>query len=204
MSLEKLKEEILSDAEAQVSEILSKAEEEAKKILEDAKSKAEMEKNRRREAVLKRMAEKESAAISLAKIEGKRFILEVKESVLNELYNRVKNELEKLERDQKYLDMLARFTVEAVKELDSNKVYIQLNKGDTELIKKNWQKFVYKVSKELGNVDIELMDEPIDIMGGLVAHSEDGTKIFNSSLDARLERLFKSERNLILTKLFGE
>jgi vacuolar-type H+-ATPase subunit E/Vma4 len=163
-----------------------------------------LEKNRRREALLKRMAEKESAAVSLAKIEGKKLILEVKESILNELYKRVKSSLEQLERDDRYLDNLARFAVEAVREIGSSKVYIQLNETDRDLIKKEWRKFIYKVSKELGNIDIELMDKSIDIMGGLLAYSEDGAQIFNNSLDARLERIFSSERNMILTRLFGE
>lgn len=202
--MEKLKEEILGDAETQVKEIISKAEEEAKKIIGDAKSKAEMERNRRKEALLKRMAEKESATISLARIEGKKLILEVKESILNELYKKVRESLEAMDRDDKYLDILSRLAVKAIKEIGSNKVFIQLNDRDREFLKKRWRKFINKVSGELENVDIELMDGPINIMGGLLAYSEGGEKIYNNSLDARLEEIFRSERNVILTRLFGE
>jgi|Deesub1362B_J571_1020462.scaffolds.fasta_scaffold00003_458 V/A-type H+-transporting ATPase subunit E len=204
MSLDRLKEEILGDAELQVKEILSKAEEEANKILEEARNKAELEKARRKEAVKKRLLEKESAAVSLANIEGKKLLLDVKESIINDLYDKIKERLLNISRDDAYMNSLIKLAVEAIKAVGTSSINIQLNHKDKEFVEKNWNKFYKSIAKEVGNVEIHVVNDPLNILGGVVVSSRDGTIIYNNSLDSRLERIFKDERNELINILFGE
>ncbi|MCD6155070.1 MAG: hypothetical protein J7J22_04820 [Candidatus Verstraetearchaeota archaeon] len=204
MSLEKLKSEILEDAEATIKRILSQADEEVKDIISEAERTAELIKQRRREEILKRMEEKEKAVLSRARLSGKRLLLLTEEELFRKVYEEVKDKLANLDRDEAYLKVLINYIVEAVNALKENKIILSLNAKDKLFLKEHMDRVLETVEAKTGNVELMLSDEDLDIMGGIIAYTVDGSKIYNNSLDARLKMIMDDYRSKIMNILLGE
>jgi len=204
LSLEKLKQEILEDAEKTIKKILSNAEKEASKILAEAEKNAELIKNQRREEVVKAMREKERAVLSMAKIDGKKLLFSTQEELFEQVFKEAKNRLSKVKRDSKYLKILIDYIKDGIKELESNNIILILNKKDKAFVKKYLNKIVSEIKKDNANITLELSEESADIMGGVILQTSDGSKIYNNSFDARLNNVMDNYRNEIMNILFGE
>ncbi len=204
MSLEKLKSEILGNAEATIKRILSQADEEVKNIISEAERTAELIKQRRREEILKRLKEKEKAVLSRARLSGKRLLLLTEEELFRKVYEEVKDKLANLDRDEEYLKVLVNYIVEAVKALKENKIILSLNAKDKLFLKEHMDRVLEAVKAKTGNVELMLSDEDLDIVGGVIAYTVDGFKIYNNSLDARLKMIMDDYRSKIMNILLGE
>jgi len=204
MSLEKLKSEILGNTEATIKRILSQADEEVKDIISEAERTAELIKQRRREEILKRLKEKEKAVLSRARLSGKRLLLLTEEELFRKVYEEVKDKLANLDRDEEYLKVLVNYIVEAVKALKENKIILSLNAKDKLFLKEHMDRVLEAVKAKTGNVELMLSDEDLDIVGGVIAYTVDGSKIYNNSLDARLKMIMDDYRSKIMNILLGE
>lgn len=204
MSVEKLKEEILKETEKVIKEIIDNAEKEAKKIIEAANEKAKSIVETKKQEIIKKLSEKEKAILALAKLEGKRLILEMETKLLNETVKRAVDKLSKIKRDEKYLEFLAKLTIEAMDYIGSSEVSIQLNDVDKGFLSSNWSKFVSKIKAKYPNVNLNIDNRTVKILGGVILQSKDRTKIYNNSIDAKLNRIIEEERGNIISILMGE
>jgi len=208
MSKESLKIYIKSRVEEEEKKIISEAENTANKIFEEAKGKTVRVKDEKFRKVKKEMDEKEKAEISMAKMDGRKRVMDVKEEILKKTYDEVEKRLKNFssgKTSEKYQDILTTLAIEAVSNMDSKEVRISANKNDLDALRKNIQVIESTVLKMRGNkVDIELDNKAIDTIGGVIAHSIDGKQIHNNTLEAGLRRTFEELRGKILTMLFGE
>lgn len=204
MSIEKLREEILRDTEKTVTEILSKAREEAEKIRKNAEEQAKLNIESRKQEILKKFSERERAEVALARLEGKKALLEVETKLLNEAISRAREKLANYQRDNNYLKIMINLALEALDNIGSDHVVILVNKNDISFLKENWKNFTSELMSKHPNIKIELGKDPIRIMGGLIVTSVDGVKIFNNSFDARLNRIISEERGKLSSILLGE
>ncbi|PCN51211.1 hypothetical protein B6U99_00245 [Candidatus Geothermarchaeota archaeon ex4572_27] len=204
MSAEKLKEEIFKETEATVNEILGKAREEAEKVIAEARERAKSIMEARKQEVLKKYADVERARLAMAKLEGRKLVLETETRLVEEAVKEARARLAKVERDDKYLDILVRLTCEAIENVGEGEVILYVNKEDIEFLNKRWDAFVSKVWEKHPKVSMKLSKEPTEIMGGVIVSSTDGLKIYNNSFDARLNRVIEGERGRIVSILLGE
>ncbi|MEM3437038.1 MAG: V-type ATP synthase subunit E family protein [Nitrososphaerales archaeon] len=207
MSKENLKLYIQSKANEEVKRIIEEAESKAAKIIEEAESKAAKIRDERLKKVKKEMDEKEKAGISFAKMDGRKKVMDVKESFLKRSFDEVEKRLKSFsnEMNEKYQNVLINLTIEALSNIDSKEFKISANKSDLDILKKNVQLIKDAISKIKGSeVYIEFDDKAIATIGGIIAYSKDGKQIYNNTFEARLIRTFEEWKGKLLTMLFEE
>ena len=203
MSVEKLREEILKDTEEAVSEILSKAREEAEKVKKNAEEQAKLNIENKKQEIMKKYSEKERAELALARLEGKKILLEVETKLLDEAINKARDVLASYKRDDNYFNVMVNLALEAIGNIGSNEVLISVNKDDYSFLEKRWRRFTAQLKSKYPDIKVKLNKEAAKIMGGLIATSSDGAKIFNNSFDARLNRVISEERGKLASILLG-
>ncbi|MCP8304007.1 MAG: hypothetical protein H3Z50_00820 [archaeon] len=208
MSKESLKLYIKDRTEEEVKKIVSEAENAADKIIGEARSKIARIKDEKLRKVKKEMDEKEKAEISLTKMDGRRRVMEVKEEFLKKTFDEVKKRLKNFsssKTNERYQDILTALAIEAMSGIESKEVKISANKGDLDFLRKNTQVIKSALSKMKGSeVDMELDGKAIDTIGGVIAYSMDGKKIYNNTLETRLGKVFEEVKGKILNVLFEE
>lgn len=207
MSLEALKNEILKSANSRKEEILKEAREKAEKIIEDAKEKAEKIVARKRESVIKNLSEKKKAALAVTRLEGKKKVMMKKGEIVKLVFDEVRKKLStfKKEEPKRYVDVITSYIIESLEGWSVDEVNIRVSKEDYDLIKKNLKKISDKVSDRVGRkIVINLLDEPVDILGGVVVSDKEDKVFYTNTFDSRLIRLYEEERDEVLNILFGE
>jgi len=207
MSLEALKNEILKSANSRKEEILKEAREKAEKIIEDAKEKAEKIVARKRESVIKNLSEKKKAALAVTRLEGKKKVMMKKDEIVKLVFDEVRKKLLtfKKEEPKKYVDVITGYIIESLEGWSVDEINIRVSKEDYGLIKKNLKKISDKVSDKVGRkIVINLLDEPVDVSGGVVISDKEDKVFYTNTFDSRLIRLYEEERDEVLNILFGE
>jgi len=205
MSLEALKQEILKSAEVRRKEILEEAESEAEKIIAEAKAHAERIIEKKRESIVKDLMEKRKAAYAVARLEGKKKIMSKRDEIVRKAFEEARRKLIELKDSDKYLEILSKYIIEAIKELNIYKANLRVSRDDYDLISRNLVILEKKISREIKKkISLKLLREPVNIIGGVVI-SDEGDKIFyTNSFDSRLKRVYDEERDEILKILFGD
>ena len=203
MGVEEIVSKILEDANKEAEEIIKKAQMEAEKILEEAKKEAE----RRKSEILKK-GEKEAEMIknriiSEAKLEVRKKMLRKKEELIEMAIKKLREELMKLPERENYRDLLIRLIVDGAIAVGSEKVAVDLNKRDYEILD---IKTLWEIEKEIERLTkrpvIVRRGTTVDIVGGAIVRDIDGTKICDNSLEAIFERNLENIRAKIAQVLF--
>ncbi len=199
MGLEELEKKIIEEAEREAKEIIEEAEEEAEKILDKAKREAEEKRREILEQARREAETRKRREIAQAKLEVRQLRLKVKEECIEEAMERAKEEIRKMAEDgsRRYLEFLERAAIEAARALSSDKVILRVNERDQKAMEELIPDVRVEVDKE-----IELGD-PVDILGGVIAESEDGSEVFDNSVEARLKRMRSELVRRISETLFG-
>lgn len=118
MSLDSLKEKILSDAESEAEALLAAATEKAEAI--EAEARAEAEKNREREEkeVKERIRALEEGSAATVRLESKKFNLKERRRVIDTVYERALESLMKLS-EKESMELLANLLKEFASEGDA-------------------------------------------------------------------------------------
>jgi len=204
MSLEALKREIFESANRRREEILKEAREKADKIVEEAKDKAERIIERKREAIIKELSEKKKAALAVARLEGKKKVLETRGSLVDKAFEEAKKKLIEIKDGKDYLNILIKFIAEAIKELGKDEVNIRVSSSDYEFMKKNLKIIEKNVSKKIGKkVVLNLIEEHVNIIGGVIVSSKGDQIIYTNSFDSRINRVYDEMRDEVIKILFG-
>ena len=190
-AIDALKVEISRRAKERAEKILKDAGERAEKLLREAEKKAEKLLQERAEpqilAIRKRILGK-------ASMECKKMLLEAKEEMISKALSRVFERLKRFPEEDEYRAFLKRSLKRALKVLGprhEGKLLIYLNERDFKIIR-----------EEISGADLKLVKA--DLIGGLIASTEDGSVIFNDSLESRLEALKPMLRDIIASTLFEE
>ena len=180
MGLEAVKEEIIRNAKRQEEELLAEAREQARKILDEAKKKA-LELKEKTEAETKKLLElmKKQEAAS-AELEAKKMMLEAKKSLMDKVFEKARQRIEKLEPKKREAFMQS-LLEKAKNEISIGKIYC--SKKDAKSLK-------------------EYKTEHADIICGLIAENEDGTIRVDYSFDTMLQSIKESWLQEINKTLF--
>ncbi|GAB6100906.1 V-type ATP synthase subunit E [Thermococcus atlanticus] len=195
-------EEINREAEQKINYILNQAKEEAEKIRAEAERRARA----RAEWILRKaqtQAEIEKQRIIAgAKLEVRKKKLALQEELIGEVLKALREKLMELPEEE-YYRMLVDLTVQGIREINEDRVFISSNKATLELIERNFEDFAARVREKFGR-DVEItLGEEVDTIGGVLIESPERTVRVDNRFEARMERLRSELRAEIAGVLFG-
>jgi V/A-type H+-transporting ATPase subunit E len=180
-------EKIIRDAEKEGEDTLRKAREEAKRtsvrLLAEAKEKGEIEKKKMR---------------SLAEMEVRNKFLQVKEELVNTVFDKALARLRQFVEAESYHDYLLKSIQEAVEKLDSDTLVVYVNFKDKEWLA---QGKLDKLSGKLG-VKLVLANKTENCLGGCVVKTPDEKMSYDNTFEKRLQRLKPVLRTRVAKILF--
>lgn len=182
-------EKAIRDAEKEAEKILKKAEEEAEetreRLLTHAKEKGEIEKKKMK---------------SSTQIEIRNKLLQVKEELVNDTFDKTLTSLNDFTQTKSYHDYLLKLIQEATKKIDSDTLVVYVNPKDREWLA---QGNLNKLSKRL-RAKLMLADQTENCLGGCTVKTLDGKISYDNTFEKRLQLLKSVIRIRVAKMLFGE
>jgi V/A-type H+-transporting ATPase subunit E len=203
--MENLKSQLKFLQEIEVKEIIESAEEQARKILKEAEGEAEKIRNQKMEEVSEKLQERQSAEMAMAKLEGKKKISSVKFQLFEEALAKASEKLREISTGENpiYKESLERLIVEAATKLNEKDLEILTSSNDKNLVKEKLRGLEKKISRIRGSqVSLQITNEPLTALGGVIVRTKDKRKIFNNTLDARLAKLKQELVDKVFASLF--
>ncbi|MEM3538811.1 MAG: V-type ATP synthase subunit E family protein [Nitrososphaerales archaeon] len=191
-----------------VNKIVSEVRQEVKVMFEDSlrESLAILEKNKRETIIeaekIYRSAERQAETIRLRTVGSTELIiknksLELVEKIMNEIFQKAFEKIEKISSSDRYKASMKRFLEEGVDMVASKDLIVSCNKRDNAIFK--------VLAEEVANekkVNIKVSEEAIESVGGIQIKSLDGTVFYDNTIEARMER-FKPLLRKNLAKIFA-
>jgi len=182
-TLDKVVNEVVSEALREYQEALNKAREEAFSILEQAGNEVsnkvheiiETEK-RKRESLRQRI-------ISLAEINARNKKIAVLEEGVNNVINEALRRIENIQSESELEQILKNLLLEAVNAIQSKEIIVQTNERSQKIL----EKVAREVEKSEG-VKIIVDKNVINTICGVRARSSDGMVIYDNTVETRVER----------------
>ena len=198
---EKIVSSIMSDAQGKADEIIQNANTEVSQINAKAEKTAEAEKTKILENGKKQSDMRYQQIISEAKMNARRAELGAKEEVIEAAFNKATEELKALASSgsDEYKDSLSTMIKEATDEIGGKDLIIQLNEADTNNMKNDMSNG--SNSFQLNDITFTL-GEPIDTIGGVILKTVNGDIQVNNTIESRLERFKSTLRSEVANVLF--
>ena len=189
---DKLKQELLADADAQAAEIIARAQEEADKMIAQARQNA-AEKREARLAAAAEEAEKQCRSIFAdIDLETSRRWLRKQESCIDELLQTALAKADKAEGFDRAAS-LASLAKEALAAIGDRDCAVSFNPADEAIVTRDW---LQKLSREIypGSTSVYVLKADPSIDGGIVLETKDGARQVDNSYQTRLQRMKDSLR----------
>ena len=198
---DKIVSSIMSEAQEKADVIIQDANAEASAITQNAEKTAEAEKTKILDNGKKQSDMRYQQIISEAKMNARRAELGAKEEVIEEAFAKATSQLEEMASSdsEEYDDSLSKMIKEAVDELGSNDLVIQLNERDTEKFKSQLGENVSTF--QIDDVNFQI-GEPIDTIGGAIVKTKSGDIEVNNTIESRLDRFKSLLRSEVANVLF--
>ncbi|MEM0000118.1 MAG: V-type ATP synthase subunit E [Desulfurococcaceae archaeon] len=193
-----LRRAILGKAEEEARKIIHSAEEEARRIVDEAYRLKQQEIVKEKEKVVKEV--NYEARIAEARLKARMLIAEAKSNMLKMLESSVREYLDRLSPQQRERS-LSSLMKEAVRALledlgAGSEIVVYVSGADLETARK----VAGVISTELG-IRIDIRE--LNISGGVIASSLDGSVIVDNSYEARLKKIIKASLSEISREVFG-
>ena len=197
---DKIVSSIMSEAQGKADIIMQEANAEVATITANAEKTAESEKNKILDNGKKQSDMRYQQIISEAKMNARRAELGAKEEVIEAAFDKASEELKSIASSgsDEYDDSLSKMIKEAVDELGSNDLIIQLNEADTNKFKSQLDS---SSTFQIDDVTFEI-GEPIDAIGGAIVKTKSGDIEVNNTIESRLERFKSVLRSEVADVLF--
>ena len=197
---DKIVSSIMSEAQEKADVIIQDANAEVSAITAKAEKTAEAEKIKIQENGKKQSDMRYQQIISEAKMNARRAELGAKEEVIEAAFDKASEELKSIASSgsDEYDDSLSKMIKEAVDELGSNDLIIQLNEADTNKFKSQLDS---SSTFQIDDINFQL-GEPIDTIGGAIVKTKSGDIEVNNTIESRLERFKSVLRSEVANVLF--
>ena len=197
-------EEINRRTDGEIKKIISEAEEKAKKIIKEAEEEANKIFQHEASSRLKLLRRR---ILGKAEMDARKELINAKNEILEKIYQISIKKLEQIavggDADIDYHDILTRLIEEAIATLDEGEVIIEANERDKEYLSVNLRKIESELSRKLSrNIKLRLSNNTIDVLGGVIVYNPSRTKIYNNTLEGRLNIVFQKYRNILGKFLF--
>ncbi len=192
--------EILSDVQKEATGFITNAEVRAKETLKIAKEDADQTyKTIIDDALSKALTEKRSAQ-SLTEVEIRNRVLQTKETLVDEAFNKATSMLREFVGLEGYHEQLMDFVEEGAKKLGGEKLIVGVNSADHD-----W--FSYEALSALSrklNISLELASEPEPCMGGCKVRTPDGKLLYDNTFENRIQQQKAELRPKVAKILFEQ
>ncbi len=204
-SVKLIKNEIMRRAQEETKKTISEAELQAKTILSSAEAKAHevvMASVKPEIEVMRRKI------LGSQMLEGRKMLLKLKYEITLKVLNSVEDKLRKIasgkDNSIDYDVLLSNLLEEAILQLGEDEVIIYANKRDLSHLSKNLNKLQQKLSKTMHDkIKLELTDQPLSCIGGVIVSNKDGKKTFINTLEGRLSKAQGIIQGKILQELLS-
>ena len=194
MSVEKIIDKIIGEAEKEAKKIMNEASNAADKIVEEAKQKAKSAKTALLEKGEKAAQEERRKMLLAAELDFRKEILNGKQSVISQIFDRVSQKFKQL-KDNEYKEIIGKMLIAAAQTGDEEIIISSNDKGRINAA------FLQKVNAELSKKgkkgNLKLSSDTRDISGGFIYRQ--GKIEINNSFDA----LIKSKKDDLEFKIAG-
>ena len=184
----------------EAEKILARAREQAQGIVRDAEQKVHDE-------LEQRLAEKRQDAFQQARklkdgasLKARQLVLQAREELMQELLGEARQQLETMRDEAGYPELLQSIGLQAIRELHSEEVWIQVRKDDQPLVNETFCQNLSRLSERR----VGLFLEPTGISGGCLAYSSDKRVLVDFSFSALLSRAQPQLRELLAKELLEE
>jgi V/A-type H+-transporting ATPase subunit E len=189
--------------------IISEAEERARRIIQAAERECERIKAESERQVLTIISSELRAIrdriVGRAIIEGRKMVMLAREEMISRVRMDVEKRLMEIAEgksgDVEYGEVLVRLIEEAASAIGGEEFIIAANRRDLEYLRGHLEDVEETLKGLLGEVKLELEEEPIEAVGGVVVRSRDGTKIYNNTLEGRLRKAWSRMEAEVAKKL---
>ncbi len=201
-----LADQILADARKQAEPILTRARREAEDILRRARDDAEGEQTRTVER-----AEQDAAGEALrirarTELEMANIRRRAAEDILVRARQQALEALRRQARDDGYRKQLVRLGLAALREMSGERFELLMRQEDKDAHAQHVaRRLAERAAAELGRrAEIEVADETVNAIGGLVLRSADGHEVCDQTFRARLDRLWEQLREDVAGDLLAD
>jgi V/A-type H+-transporting ATPase subunit E len=204
-TISSMQNEIQRRAQQESKKILSEAKKEAQGIINSSKDRSEkirVEKIKPEAATMRRKI------IGSAELDGRKSIINAKEEILSKVFDFTRERLQKIaqgkDKEFNYEEIIFNMIKEAALKIDEDRLMIAANKTDHSHLSSKLSSIKQKLSKELNRkVDLEIVKDPHDYIGGVIVYNANRKKIYNNTIEGRLSELRSRMRGIISKDLFG-
>jgi V/A-type H+/Na+-transporting ATPase subunit E len=192
--------EVLGDVQKEAEAIILAAEEEAKKALQQAKAQADHDYLTLVNQAKDKAVEERRRIASLTELEIRNKLLQTKEELVDEAFERALGKLKAFEATTKYRAYLLRQIGDITKRIGAKKIVIQVNTKD-----KDWltPEKLEELSEKL-KIKLILSPQTGDFIGGCKIHTEDLKAAYDGTFENRLQELKPILRAEVAKILFQE
>jgi V/A-type H+-transporting ATPase subunit E len=197
-SLERTIDKVLSQKESALISEIDSALQNSLKNLESSKSSLQAEYDNIVESSKKQAENLKRQIIGSSTLNARNKELVIIESAIDEIFIKAKENLAKSNNEKNYEKLLMSMIEDSAEKLGSE-IILQCNKTDLKLVK--------KMASELSRdkkMKIAVMDQTINVIGGIKATSVDGSMTLDNTLDSSIESLKPLIRKDIVQLLRGE
>lgn len=188
MSVLELKDEIQRRADEEAARILEDARKEAEKLVAEARSKVESIREEKTRNLMRVLETEERAELAISRMDQKGEILKAKSQWSNRVFEEAGKRLADMAEKggSDYRELLSKLILEAIMKIKDKKFVAEVNSKDVDAIKRESKSILDKAAK-MKNERIELEIKTLTTsMGGVIISTEDKTRYYNNTLEARL------------------
>ncbi len=184
---DKLKQELLADANAQAAEIMARAQEEADRMIEQARRHAAERREARLAAAMEEAEKRCRSIFADIELETSRRWLRKQEACIDELLQTALAKADKAEGFDR-ASSLASLAKEALAAIGDRDCFVFFNPADEVVVTRDW---LQKLSREVypGSTSVYVLKADPSIDGGIVLETKDGARQVDNSYRTRLLRM---------------
>ena len=189
MSVLELKSEIQRRAEEEAARILEDARKEAEKLVAEARSKVESLREEKTRTLMRSLETEERAELAISRMDQKGEILQTKSQWADRVFEEAGKRLAEMadKGGSDYRELLSKLILEGILKTEGNKFIAEVDSKDVDAIKKELKPILDRAAKIRNEkIELEIKALSTDSMGGIILSTEDMTRYYNNTLEARL------------------
>ena len=173
--------------------IIARAEEKTKGIMASAEEEVERIRVESEKQIISLVGSELRAVsdriVGSAELDGRRMLMQTRQELLSKVFEEAERRLDEMAEGMtpEYTTILVKLISESASAIGGEVFFVTANERDLTYIKKNLKTIIRDLKKDIGDVTIKLVDDPVDITGGVVVRNEDGTKTYYNTLKGKLE-----------------
>ena len=196
--LERTIDKVLSQKESELISKIDSAYQESRRNLDSSRSRLNSEYVAILENARKQAENLKRQIVGSSKLSARNNQLILVEDSVSTVFEMARKRFLSVNKEPDYEKLMKQALLNSLNEIGKNDLRIECNRTDSNIVRK----IVEDINKERG-AKMVVVNENVDILGGIRAASSDGTLTYDDSIDSRIERLKPLIRKNIVQILRG-